>query len=63
MAVVIKSNEDANTPANSSICNPSMLTINTNTSSCPMPADHRGKASVIFTLVVLFFFFKEKNLN
>ncbi|KAK7837378.1 duf21 domain-containing protein [Quercus suber] len=41
MAVVIKSNEDAKTPANSSISNPSMLTINTHASSCSMPVDHR----------------------
>ena len=52
---VIKSNEDAKTPENSSISNPSMLTINTHTRS--MPADHRGKTSVIFTLVVGFVFF------
>ena len=49
MAVVVKSNEDAKAPANSSISNPSMLTINTNTSSCPMQADRRGKTSVIFS--------------
>ena len=49
MAVVIKSNKDAKTPANSSISNFSMLAINTDTSSCPMPADHRGKTSVIFS--------------
>uniref|UniRef100_A0A7N2MHJ0 CNNM transmembrane domain-containing protein n=1 Tax=Quercus lobata TaxID=97700 RepID=A0A7N2MHJ0_QUELO len=41
MAVVVKSNEDAKALANSSISNPSMLTINTNTSSCPMLVDHR----------------------
>ena len=49
MAIVIKSNKDAKTPANSSINKFSMLTINTNTSSCPMPADRRGKTSVIFS--------------
>ena len=43
---LIKSNEDAKAPANSSISNPSMLTINTNTSSCPMPVDHRGKCHI-----------------
>ena len=59
----IKSNEDAKTPENSSIGNPSMLTINTHTRS--MPTDHRGKTSVIFTLVVGFFFFflKKKKIS
>ena len=56
MAVVIKSKEDATNTANSSIGSPSIVTISTNCSSYPVPADQRGNTSVIFTLIVHFFF-------
>lgn len=42
MAVVIQSKEDANNIANNAIGNTSMFTINTNSSSYPLPAEHRG---------------------
>jgi len=54
MAVVVKSNEDAKALANSSISNPSMLTINTNTSSCPMLVDHRGKCHIYISCSFFF---------
>jgi hypothetical protein len=55
MAVVIQSKEDANNIANNAIGNTNMFTINTNSSSYPLPAEHRGNTSVIPNSTIFFF--------
>lgn len=57
MAVVIQSKEDANNIANNAIGNTSMFTINTSSSSYPLPAEHRDNTSVILHTNSTIFFY------